>query len=174
MHNGINRFSNTVDEGNLFTVQENWSKQKDFDLYILSGYKQERVKQLLEWAFENGYGADSSVGKGNISVQEIELVESKQSISTKYVALAPFVTDFSGIKENSLRSDIFIRTGKIGGTFATYMSPYKKTIVMFDEGAVFETNEPIQFIGNLITKVHSDERICHSGFAPVIPIGEDL
>ena len=173
MHNSINRFSNKVEDGNLFAVQEMWANQTDFDLYILSSFSKERVKQLLEWTFENGYGADSSTGKGKVSVGDIIPVEAKQK-TTKYVALSPFVTDFSNIKEDSLRADTFIRTGKIGGTFATSMSPYKKTIIMFDEGAVFETNESIQFIGNLITKVHSDERICHSGFAPVIPIGEDL
>jgi CRISPR-associated protein Csm4 len=149
-----------------------WANQTDFDLYVLSSFQKDRVKQLLEWAFENGYGADSSTGKGKLSVEGIIPVEVKQK-TTKYVALAPFVTDFSNMKEGSLNSDTFIRTGKIGGTFATSMSPYKKTIVMFDEGAVFETEKPIQFIGNLVTKVHSDERICHSGFAPVIPLGEE-
>ena len=53
------------------------------------------------------------------------------------------------------------------------MSPYKKTVILFDEGAVFETERPIQFIGKLIENVHSDDKICQSGFAPVIPLGED-
>lgn len=173
MHNSINRITNTVEEGSLFAVQEMWANQPDFDLYVLSSFPKERVKELLEWAFENGYGADASTGKGKLSVEDVISVETKLP-TLKYVALAPFVTDFSLIKEGSLKADTFIRTGKIGGTFATSMNPYKKTIVMFDEGAVFETEKPIQFIGNLITKVHSDERICHSGFTPVIPIEEDV
>ena len=172
MHNTINRFSNTVEEG-LFTTQELWSTQKDFDLYVLSSYCEDRIKELCNWAFENGFGADSSTGKGKVSILDVCKVESKLS-TNKYVALAPFVTDFSTIKPGSLRADTFIRTGKIGGGFASSMNPYKKTVVMFEEGAVFETELPIQFIGNLITNVHSDSRICHSGFAPVIPIGEDL
>lgn len=172
MHNSINRFSNTVEEGNLFAVEELWSTGQDFDLYILSSYPIERINQLLEWAFENGYGADSSTGKGKISVENIIPVQPKIN-SNKYVALAPFVTDFSEIKENSLRANTFIRTGKIGGAFASSMSPYKKTVILFDEGAVFESEMPLQFIGKLITKVHSDGRICQSGFAPVLPIGDD-
>ena len=170
MHNTINRLSNTVEEG-LFSVQELWPTSKDFDVYILSSYTIERVKQLLDWAFENGYGADSSTGKGKIVVGDVNCVKPKLH-TQRYVVLAPFVTDFSNIKSGTLCADTFIRTGKIGGAFATSMSPYKKTLVMFDEGAVLETEEPIQFIGNLITGVHSDERICHSGFAPVIPIEE--
>lgn len=173
MHNAINRFSNTVEEGSLFAVQEMWASQAYFDLYILSRYEEERVTQLLEWAFEHGYGADSSTGKGMISVAAVSRVETRLS-STKYVALAPFVTDFSIIKEGSLQADTFIRTGRIGGAFATSMSPYKKTVVLFEEGAVFESVKPVQFIGELITNVHADERICQSGFAPVIPIGDDL
>lgn len=173
IHNSINRISNTVEEGSLFAVSEMWASQPEFDLYVLSLFSAERVLELLGWGFENGYGADASTGKGKISVGEVVKVETKLP-TLKYVALAPFVTDFSLIKEGSLKADTFIRTGKIGGSFATSMNPYKKTIVMFDEGAVFETEKPIQFIGNLITKVHSDERICHSGFTPVIPIEEDV
>lgn len=172
MHNTINRFSNTVEEG-LFAVQELWPTQNDFDVYVLSSYGAERVKTLLDWAFENGFGADASTGKGRITVDAVLPVETKLSTS-KYVALAPFVTNLADIKQDTLRADIFIRTGKIGGAFATNMNPHKKTVVMFDEGAVFETTKPIQFIGTLITNVHSDTRICQSGFAPVLPIGDDV
>lgn len=172
MHNSINRFSNTVEDGNLFAVEELWANGQDFDLYILTSYSKERINQLLDWAFENGYGADSSTGKGKISVENIIPVQPKIN-SNKYVALAPFVADFSEIKEDSLRANTFVRTGKIGGAFASSMSPYKKTVILFDEGAVFESEKPLRFIGKLITKVHSDERICQSGFAPVLPIGDD-
>ncbi|MCM1322152.1 MAG: hypothetical protein NC041_06505 [Bacteroides sp.] len=172
MHNSINRFTNTVEDGSLFSVEELGANNRDFDLYVLSLYPAERIKQLLEWAFENGYGADSSTGKGRIAVENVVPAETKIS-SKKYVALAPFITDFSEIKDDSLRADIFVRTGKIGGAFAAFMSPYKKTVVLFDEGAVFESEKPLKFIGTLIENVHSDERICQSGFAPVVPIGDD-
>ena len=172
MHNSLNRFSGTVEEGNLFTIEEFWSELQDYDLYVLSNYSFERIKQLLDWAFENGFGADSSTGKGQIEIGEIVPVNTKRT-SQKYVALAPFVTDFSGIKEDSLRANTFIRSGKIGGAYSSFMSPYKKTVILFDEGAVFETEKPIQFIGKLIENVHSDDKICQSGFAPVIPLGED-
>lgn len=172
MHNSINRFSNTVEDGNLFAVEELWATGQDFDLYVLSSYSKERLSQLLDWAFENGYGADSSTGKGKISVENIIPVQPKIN-SNKYVSLAPFVADFSEIKENSLRANTFIRTGKIGGAFASSMCPYKKTVILFDEGAVFESEKPLEFIGSLIINVHSDERICQSGFAPVVPIGDD-
>jgi len=169
MHNTINRMTNTVIEGGLFTSTEFWPKQKEFNLYIASTYDLERIKTLALWAFENGYGADSSTGKGNITLSEDPVLVKTLKKGIKYMALAPFVLqDFSTVK--NLRADTFIRSGKIGGYFSQNLIPWKKTIVMYDEGAVFESDTAITFIGTLLQNIHSDSRICHSGFAPVIPI----
>ena len=85
------------------------------------------------------------------------------------MALAPFaVSDINRIR--NLRADIFVRSGKIGGSFVSSLSPYKKTVVLYEEGAVFESDKPIESIGELLTNVHADSRIVQSAFAPVIPI----
>ena len=168
-HNTMNRFSNTVYDGGLFSVSEQWPTIKWFDIYIVSSYEIDRVKQLVVWAFENGYGADASTGKGKITVTEEPEKITPKCNSNLYMALGPFV-----LPENSeisdLKADTFIRTGKIGGTFANYLQPWKKTVVLFNEGAVFMSEKPMSFIGKLLTDIHSDSRICQSGFAPVIPI----
>lgn len=170
-HNSINRFTNEVIEGSLYSVPEIWSKTDLFDIYVLTSYKANRIKQLCEWAFENGYGADSSTGKGVISVLgEPEIVKPKNKTST-YLALGPFVLS-ENCSVQDLRADTFVRNGKIGGSFVSSLSPWKKPVVLFNEGAVFTSREPLQFAGKLITDVHSDSRICQAGFAPVIPIEE--
>lgn len=168
-HNTMNRFLNTVNDGGLFAVSEQWSKIQLFDIYIVSSYEASRVKQLCLWAFENGFGADASTGKGKITViGEPEVITTKCS-SHFYMALGPFVLpEDSDITD--LKADTFIRTGKIGGAFAGYLQPWKKTVVLFNEGALFNSDKPISFIGKLLTDVHNDSRICQSGFAPVIPI----
>ncbi len=176
-HNSINRWTNTVQEGALYATSEMWSRQKDFDIYLVSSYSEKRIEELFEWAFENGYGADSSVGKGKISVAKNSLhkVTFKKNGSgiKKYVALSPFVlttVDSDELKAMDLRADIFVRSGKIGGAFVSSHIPWKKTVVMYDEGATFISDKEISFIGNLITDVHQDPKICQAGFAPVIPI----
>lgn len=173
-HNSISRTDGTVTEGSLYSVEEFWPKKDDkdiyakFDMYVLSSYDKDKVLQLAQWAFENGYGADSSTGKGVIGDLDIQEVKLKCS-SKKYMALAPFIVpDMNAI--SNLRADIFIRSGKIGGAFVSELSPWKKTVVLYDEGAVFESDKEIEYIGQLLTNVHSDSRICQSGFAPVIPV----
>lgn len=175
IHNSINRFSNTVrKDGGLYASLEYWPKQKYFDVYAAadSAYTPERIIEVFSWAFENGYGADTSTGKGSISVMSTtaQEVTAKQTGKT-YMALGPFILPQTQSVAN-LRADIFVRTGKIGGFFSSVLSPYKKTVVLYDEGAVFECAEPLAYIGSLVCDVHSDSRICQSGFAPVVPIGE--
>jgi CRISPR-associated protein Csm4 len=177
MHNTINRETNAVLEGGLYAAGERWlgiAKIKggyasiNWDVYVLSSFTQERVKLLCEWAFENGYGADASTGKGKIIVKGDPQIVTAKKTGTKYMALGPFVKD-GGIVD--LRADIFVRSGKIGGAFASALSPYKKTVVLFDEGAVFTSQKSTEYAGKLLTKVHTDPRICQSAFAPVVTIG---
>lgn len=173
MHNSIDRYSSTVMEGNLYTATELWASHSFFDMYILSSFSPERLTQLLTWAFENGYGADASIGKGKISLSgTLEPVQAHTN-SSRYMALAPFVVpDAAGVTE--LRAELFLRTGKIGGAFASSLSPYKKTVLLYDEGAVFTSATPIQYMGALLQNVHTDPRICQAAFAPVIPITDSI
>ncbi|MDR1636743.1 MAG: CRISPR-associated protein Csm4 [Treponema sp.] len=175
--NKIDRETNTVFEGGLYTSGERWAGTvdgngaSDWDLYILSSLEKARISRLVGWAFENGYGADSSTGKGKIVVKGEPCPVSPKKGGTGYMALGPFVLpDESGV--SNLRADIFVRSGKIGGSFASVLSPYKKPVVLFDEGAVFSAAQPLEYAGMLLTDMHGeDKRICQSGFAPVIPVG---
>ena len=170
MHNTIDRFSNTVLETGLYSIDEKWSKVSKWDVYILSTLPLERIKTLVEWAFENGFGADASTGKGKITnIGNPVEVETKIN-SNNYMALGPFVDPKNGISE--LRANIFVRSGKIGGAFASGLSPYKKPVVLYDEGAVFKYDKIIGYTGRLLENMHDTKEfnICQSGFAPVIPV----
>jgi CRISPR-associated protein Csm4 len=169
MHNMINRATNTVLDQGLYAVEEHWAKIPEWDVYALSSFDATRVTKLFEMALENGYGADASTGRGKISVKQgAKPVAAKNKGSgTTYMTLGPFVRHQS---IDNLRADIFIRTGKIGGMFASVLSPYKKTVLLDDEGAVFTSKTPLEYAGTLLTDIHSDSRICQAAFAPVIAI----
>ncbi|MDR1399214.1 MAG: CRISPR-associated protein Csm4 [Treponema sp.] len=168
MHNVINRATNTVLDQGLYAVEEYWAEISEWDVYALSLFDAARVTQLFEMALENGYGADTSTGKGRISVKQgAEPVVAKNKGSATYMALGPFVRHQN---IENLRADIFVRTGRIGGMFASVLSPYKKTVLLYDEGAVFTSKTPLEYAGALLSGVHKDKRICQSAFTPVIAI----
>ena len=168
-HNSVNRISGTVQDGNLFSVTNYYPHTTDFDIYAYSVFDASRITELFSWGFENGFGADASVGIGNIILEgDAEKVETKKNSST-FMALAPFIISSKDVIEN-LRADIFIRTGKIGGGFSNFMTPWKKTVVLYDEGAVFTCSQKIEYVGEIISDVHQDSRIKQCGLAPVIPV----
>jgi CRISPR-associated protein Csm4 len=155
-HNKINRATNTVLDKGLYTVEEYWVEIPEWEVYALSLFDVVRVTRLFEMALENGYGADASTGKGRISVKqgaEPVIAKNKGSGAT-YMALGPFVRHQN---IENIRADIFIRTGKIGGMFASVLSPYKKTVLLYDEGAVFTSKTPLEYAGVLLSDVHKDE-----------------
>ena len=177
MHNTIDRAMNTVLEKGLFSTEEKWPgiirgntyTNIEWDFYILSSFAPERVKQLVDWAFENGYGADTSTGKGKIKIKSDPIPVKPKKQGNKYMALGPFADTKNELR--NIRADIFVRSGKLGGFFASGLSPYKKPVALYDEGAVFDSDKPIEYAGILLEKMHGTDKynICQSGFAPVIP-----
>jgi len=178
MHNTIDRATNTVLEGGLYSTEEKWPgilrgntyEKIDWDFYILSSFAPEYVKQLVEWAFENGYGADASTGKGKIVIRSDPILVEPKKRGNTYMALGPFVDPNNELR--NIRADIFVRSGKLGGSFASSLSPHKKPVVLYDEGAVFDCDTAIEYAGILLEKMHGSDKfnICQSGFAPVIPV----
>ena len=167
--NVINRISNTVDEEGLYQIQTLWPRVKDWDIYVLSSLAGDRIVELFTWAFENGYGADASVGRGKISVKGSLCPVTPKRNGTQYLALGVFAGG-PGCGLTGIRADVFVRSGKIGGAFASSLSPYKKPVLLYDEGAVFTSDKPLEYAGKLLTQMHGDSRICQAAFAPVIPM----
>lgn len=168
MHNTINRLTNTVEENALYTVNEMWFPGVNvFDVYVVTGCTKERVLQLFEWGFENGYGADKSTGKGNMNIESIEETAFHDN-GNKAMALGSFIPA-EDEQLQRLRAFVISKFGKLGGHFANSMNPFKKPFIIYAAGATFDAenvNKP--FIGRLLDNVHNDTRIRHHAYAPII------
>lgn len=172
-HVTISRETGAALDEHLFVVDENWPDKDGLvmDLYIASNLPAERIDELVSWAFEFGYGADISVGAGEVRVLEgLAEVRPAKSRTGRYIALGPFVVKDADISD--LRGSTFIRKGKIGGALASEISPYKKSVILFDEGATFRSEKIIDYVGTLLHQMHSTTQydICQSAFAPVIEV----
>lgn len=178
LHNTCDRLgSGTLEDVGLFTSTTYWFKNKNnnvlFDIYVLSDYSDQIIKKYFEHAFSYGYGANSSVGSGNINIINIINIKMPEH-GNRAMALGPFVIiDSKIIPLLDLRSDIFIRRGKIGAEFGLFMNPFKKPIAFFNEGSTFLYEQiNCQYIGNIIHNIHSDPRIIQQGWAPIIRYNE--
>ncbi len=185
IRNTINRYTNTTEEdGGLYSIthyypvvekksinDKNSSKLFNiYDLYVYtSEYSDKEIKDLIDFALMNGYGADKSVGKGVLKIKSIEPLKLPNE-GNRYMSLSSFVPN--GVKElKDLKADIFTKFGKLGGHFASTINPFKKPIIMFKTGACF-TAKKLNYVGSILRNVHNDSRIVHYAFAPVIPYYE--
>lgn len=172
IHNTINRVSGTTEEGQgLFSSTESWYKQNSlFDIYVQTNFNQDKIKSLFVKAFECGFGANKSTGKGVIEVKEISEITFPKT-GNRSMALSNFVLNNKNNVSN-IRYDLFTKFGKLGGDYAITKNPFKKPIIMYKSGSTFDSiNE--KFTGCLLKNIHSDEKIRHYAYAPVINYNEN-
>ncbi|MEM5947012.1 hypothetical protein WKV44_00475 [Spirochaetia bacterium 38H-sp] len=169
----------TIENQGLYEIEEIWyepsntTEKTPFDIYICTDLEQDTLKQYLDWAFECGYGADSSTGAGNIYVKEIIPIEFPKE-GNRAMALGPFVIDDNQYSQLDLLSNTILKRGKLGDYFGQITNPFKKPIIFYTEGSSFSCdNNNCVYIGKLIKNIHTDNRIVHQGWAPVIRFNEE-
>jgi len=170
-HNTINRISGSKDEEKaLYSSSEFWYKENSlFDIFVLTGFEKEKTFNLFSKAFENGYGADKSTGKGVIVIKNISEITFPEK-GNRAMALSNFVLKNKNDVSN-FRYDFFTKFGKLGGDYAITKYPFKKPIIMYKSGSSFDRISE-QFTGCLLKNIHSDEKIKHYAFTPVINFNE--
>jgi len=173
-HNTINRATGMVEEGGLYAVSEKYPKKEKelLDLYMTSTLPEKRINELFQWAFEFGYGADKSTGKGVLEITALDQLTFPQD-GKRCMALGNFVPAADN-KLKGLRANIMTKFGKLGGHFVTSRNPFKKPILMYKAGATFECPNSTPYVGTLLENIHKDPEIRHHAFAPVIRYREEV
>lgn len=178
IHTAINRLTGTVEEGILFPTRECWFSIKEnnknksryltplVDIYVLSAEDPETLKRYFSWGLENGYGADKSSGKGTLKIKEIEDAVFPDN-GNRAMSLGNFVPS-SDDEISNLRALTFTKYGRLGGLYVLTKNPFKKPIIMFREGATFNTKDKKEYVGCLLKNVHMDPSIRHHAMAPII------
>ena len=173
--NTIDRISGTVLEegGGLFTREKLWNvKSREFDLYVDINDKDlhSDIDYFLnEYLTMNGFGADKSIGMGELVItKDSDFDPSIFDVSESNAKIALSLTSFPGMEQYTSYYRLMVKFGKLGGEFATHSPtggnprPFKKPILMFEPGAVFITSDDLND-RPLLEGVHSDTRIRHCG-----------
>ena len=173
VHNTINRFNGaTVEDGGLFPVNEIWYDNKFvLDIYIRSTFSVDKLKSLFEQGLENGFGADKSTGKGQLEISSVKEESGFLQSGNRMLSLGGFVNNNQNLL--NMRADVFTKHGKLGGHFVHEMSPFKKPVVMFKEGATMDSAMDIDYVGKLLGNIHGSEKIRHHAYAPLVYFNEE-
>jgi CRISPR-associated protein Csm4 len=178
----ISREKGTVasEGGGLFTREKHWfSESSNFDLYaqVADGTYGAMVESFLtDYLVETGFGADKSLGMGELDITkdktfDPDLLDAELANSRMALSLTAFPTMGDYPSFYRLKT----KFGKLGGEFAISSPtggdtrPFKKPVLMYEEGAVFVGTTALDAMP-LLSDIHSDHRIRHCGIPLTIPL----
>lgn len=183
-HNSINRLTGSTGQGtfapfskeNLFYIPGT-----ELALFVLVDDDMtdiDRVVKGMERIGSAGFGRDASTGLGRFDIlgfEDWELPAVKDSDGM--FTLGPVVPPKQEF-QNVFFSP-FVRFGKHGDRLATGVNPFKKPIIMADEGAVFKPADPtllaVPWIGTAVTDIsYVEPETVAQGYAPWLPVKWEL
>lgn len=164
MHNIINRCSGTTVDSGIFFSRETFV---DKDIYIFiklrEDYPIEKMKSLLKFIEDNGFGKKNSVGKGYFKTISFEVFDGFTKIDNAdgFITLSNYIPkeyDYEKvIYENPL-----IKFGKTANFDKNADIPFKKTFACFAPGSIFKSGEN-KNIGKVLKNIHYDNNIVQIG-----------
>ncbi len=179
-HNSINRLTMSTGSGEFAPFShENFQFLPGLSLIIFVAVNEDALgAEKVQTGFERigswGYGRDASAGLGRFtveSVQEQVWPEADES-TTGCCTLGPSVPQ----KETFVRCHTtpFTRFGRHGGGLASSKNPFKKPVIMADEGAVlYPVDRGIfitPYLGTAVKNVSAvDERTVAQGYSLYLP-----
>lgn len=164
MHNNINRLTGTTVDNGIFSLKESFV---DNNIYIFikvnKSFEIGKMKKLLKFMEDNGFGKKVSVGKGAFKEVSFEKYNKFETInnSNAFVVLSNYIpkeNDYSKvISENHL-----IKRGKIGNIEGEVSFPFKKPFSCFGPGSLFEKGKNEKY-GKVLNNIHYDNKIVQIG-----------
>ena len=188
LRNTFNRLTARVEEGGLFSETETYYRpgfRINFYVKLIETlFSLARLKNLLSGYLEvSGYGADKSVGKGNIKFIGIEDTDLRHvNQPNAFMSLSSFIPKADD-PSNGFYNPV-VKYGKLGEHYASGevgkydasgriigMNPFKKPLYMFRAGSTFllKGKSLEEYYGRIMDNVHWDPEIIHYGLS--FPLG---
>ena len=179
-HNSINRLTMTTGEGEFAPyITKNIWYLPGVELAIFVAFDREacsieQIQDAISMIGMWGFGRDASTGLGRFSVGECDQIDWPHiNKGEEVMTLSPCVPE-QNTHEDCFFSP-FIRFGRHGGVLASSGRPFKKPIVMADEGAVFRLKQNLEidtpYIGKAVTDVSIVQKSAVvQGYSLVLPL----
>lgn len=166
MHNSIDRNSNRVIEGGLYSSEARYfDTDYSYDLYVKTA-DCKSFERLFDHVATVGFGADASTGKGQFSFSVDESFDgamfnhqgnAEMNLS---VCMAEETDQFSGTW------NLFTKLGKVWNGFGE-TNPFKKPFIAFTEGSVFTHIPDSDFV---LRNIHSHPDYVQIGLPLMLPL----
>ncbi len=179
-HNSINRLTMTTGSGEFAPFShDNFQYLPGLSLIIFVAVNEQALNaDQLQIAFERignwGYGRDASAGLGRFTVESVreQPWPTTDSSATACYTLGPSVPQKDSF--DPCYATPFTRFGRHGSALACSANPFKKPVIMADEGALlFPTDRKIfafPYIGSAVKNVSAaDERTVAQGYSLYLP-----
>lgn len=164
MHNVINRYSgSTVNNGVFFSKEIFTDKEIYIFIKLREGYSLEKMKKLLKFVEDNGYGKKASVGKGYFKTISFEKFDGFKKIENAngFVVLSNYIPkEFD--YERVIYENPLIKFGKISNMGKNAETPFKKPFGCFAAGSLFKKGENKK-VGKVLEEIHYDKNIVQIG-----------
>jgi len=173
-HNAIDRLSGgTTPSGALYSLTE-YAAPEGGLFFLLDG-DTAMVESALGFLHHQGFGGDSSLGKGrfDVSISEMAPLGASEG-ATGIIALslyAPKPDELDAVRNGWY--DLVMRKGKVGGPFLRVDDFWKRSVPMFVEGATFPLSGSGPFGHNPVVKGPEDGlpfSVQQYGYAFAVPI----
>lgn len=163
-HNTINRCSGSTTSNDLYFSKETFT-DKDIFIFIKlrKDYPLLKMKEILKFVENNGYGKKSSTGKGNFKTLSFEKFDGFPEIKNAngFVTLSNYIP-----KEFDYSKVIFevplIKFGKIANFGKNAEVPFKKPFACFSAGSIFKKGDAERY-GKVLENIHYDNSIVQIG-----------
>lgn len=176
-HNTYDRLSGRTLEGSLYDWEETFflddkGEPQTFWFYVSTEtLTRAQLRTMLDFMSYSGFGADKSIGKGQLEVVSLEESSLPEvSNANAFISLSNFIPSIPEELNGYYRP--ITKFGKLGGEWASGRVPFKKPVVMLQAGSVvIDPNySPSKFYGKLQRNIHRQEEIVQYGYAFPFPI----
>ena len=188
----IDRYSGRAMEGRLFSTEETFYDSK-INIYVKLknnyDFDDKWLKRIFNYIEFSGYGANKSMGKGQIKVESLEAKDDLPHADNPnaFISLSSFVPEGDDPSDGWYIPHL--KYGKLGEYYANSsidkinlgsgekigINPFKRPLLMFGAGATFRLNRDerlMPYYGRIIENIHWDNEIVHYGL--LFPLGIKL
>ena len=128
---------------------------------LRNDFDKDELLKYLKYIELTGYGKKKSSGKGRFEIISFEpaiWIDSEIDNPNGFVTLSNYVPEQNDYTQ-IVFADISTKRGKLSGGYATEENIFKKPIVHYLPGAVFESDNPGEIKGKALDNIHFMEEI---------------